>query len=117
MDISTDYDTDSSDFSGEAVRAYRWASASNADPEEMRALDAQDLERHCPLDNGRHDITVTDGDEDICAIPLPRELVHSIIKHLDIRSLTTFRGASKRAMEMVDGTFEYQEIMRRAPQM
>lgn len=99
------------------VRPYKWVYASNVDPEEIRALDAQNLELHCPLDNGRHDITVADEDQNLGGLPLPRELVYLIIKHLDIRSLTTFRCVSKYAMHMVDGTFEYQEIMKRAPQM
>lgn len=132
MDSPTNHDTVSSDFSDEdleshrctvarcgSVRPYMWVPALHAHPEDIKALDAQNLELRCPLDNGRHDITVADGDqhENVCALPLPRELVHLIIKHLDILSLTTFRRVSKRAMQMVDGTFEYQQIMKRAPQM
>lgn len=99
------------------VRPYRWISAINADPEEIRALDAQDLNFHCPLDNGRIDTTEALKNENLNAISLPPELVYWVIKHLDIRSLTTFRRVSKQAMLMVDGTFEYQQIMKRAPQM
>lgn len=96
---------------------YRWIPAYNADPEAIRALDAQDLKSHCPLDNGRHDITAADEDNDLGAISLPNELIYWVIKHLDIRSLTTFRRVSKCAMRRVDGTFEYQQIMKCAPQM
>lgn len=83
----------------------------------IRALDDQDLEVRCPLDNGRHDITAAATNQDLGMLSLPPELVWLIIKHLDIPSLTTFRRVSKRAMHMVDTAFEYQDIMKRAPQV
>lgn len=92
--------------------------AVDASPEEIRTLDSQDLEFHCPLDNGRHDITSAFSSQDLGTLsPLPAELVWSILKHLDIPTLATFRRVCKRAMHMVDTTFEYQQIMDRAPQM
>lgn len=81
----------------------------------LRTLDSQYLEFRCPLDNGRHDLNPASGD--LGQLPNILELMELIIKHLDIPSLTTFRRASKRAMQMVDATFEYQQIMKLAPQM
>lgn len=81
----------------------------------VKTLDSQDLEFRCPLDNGRHDLSSASGD--LGELPNLLEMMELIIKHLDIPSLTTFRRASKRAMQMVDATFEYQQIMKLAPQM
>lgn len=98
-----------------AFGQYRIIRADDADPSEIRALDSQDLEIHCPLDNGRHGFGPIS--QDLGTLSIPPELVWLIINHLDIPSLTTFRRVSKRAMHMVDTTLEYQQIMNRAPQM
>lgn len=71
----------------------------------------------CPLENGRHGFDLKADSPDLGKLALPLELMESIIKHLDISSLTMFRRVSKRAMHMVDSTFEYKQIMNRAPQM
>lgn len=96
---------------------YRWAFAIDADSKEIRALDAQDLERKCPLDNGKHDVTATSTDQGHRTFSLPAELLWLIIKHMDIPTLTTFRRVSKHAMSLVDETLEYKHIMKQAPQM
>lgn len=93
----------------EALRAGPWADV----PEQLRTLDSQNLELHCPLDNGRHNFEAAHID----LLPIPYELMEMIIKHLDIVSLTTFRRVSKQAMYMVDSTFEYKRIMDLAPQI
>lgn len=97
--------------------SYRWAFAIDADSKEIRALDAQDLELKCPLDNGRHDVTAASTDQGHSTFSLPVELLWSIIKHMDIPTLTTFRRVSKHAMSLVDTTLEYRHIMKHAPQM
>lgn len=79
------------------------------------AGDLRDLEIHCPLDNGRHDLKT--ASQDLGNLSIPSELVGLVINHMDIPTLTTFRRVSKYAMKMVDSTFEYQQIMNRAPQM
>lgn len=98
-------------------RQYRWVFAIDADSKEIRALDAQDLELKCPLDNGRHDVTAASTNQGLGTFSLPAELLWSIIKYMNIPTLTTFRRVSKYAMSLVDTTLEYQHIMKRAPQM
>lgn len=99
------------------LRQYRWVLAIDAGSKEIRALDAQDLELKCPLDNGRHDITAASTNQGLSTFSLPAELLWAIVKHMDIPTLTTFRRVSKHAMSLVDTTLEYQHIMNRAPQM
>lgn len=74
-------------------------------------------ESRCPLDNGRHDFGLLPDSPDLGRLALPLELMEFVLKHLDIPSLTTFRRVSKRAMNMVDSTFEYKEVLSQAPHM
>lgn len=97
--------------------SYQQHQQANDDNLAIKTLDSQDLESLCPLDNDRHDFDLSANSPDLGNLELSLELTELIIKHLDIPSLTTFRRVSKRAMHMVDSTFEYAQIMNRAPQM
>lgn len=99
------------------ISEYRWVYAIDADSKEIRALDAQDLGLKCPLDNGKHDVAAAGTNQGLRKFSLPPELLWSIIKHMDIPTLTTFRRVSKHAMSLVDTTLEYRHIMKHAPQM
>ena len=79
-------------------------------------LDDAQLERRCPLDNGRHDCTP------ICTCfstnqldRLPIELLIEVLLRLDIPSLTRFRSLNRRAMELVNSVHQYTAIMEHGP--
>lgn len=75
---------------------------------------AEDLARHCPLDNGRHDfhkITATLGGLDI----LPLEILNMIVSDLDLHTLTTFQAVNKCARLHVDRLPQYKIIFTKAP--
>ncbi|KAG8164094.1 hypothetical protein KVR01_006012 [Diaporthe batatas] len=83
---------------------------------DARYIPPEILKGYCRLDNGRHDFGIQPDSPDLGWLgQFPFELVEIILKHLDIPSLTTFRRVSKRAMHTVDSTFEYKEVVRRAP--
>lgn len=72
-------------------------------------LDLVDLERCCPLDNGRHDkqdIT-TPGFLDA----LPHELTQTVLLDLDLRSLTTLRRVNRCTRLTIDKLWQYKEIV------
>lgn len=72
-------------------------------------LDDRDLERTCPLDNGRHTIIVSHDLGTLDALPL--ELLRLILVRTDLRSLTNFRRINNRAIQIVDSILEYQTIV------
>lgn len=93
-----------------------WIPIAAGESREIKTLDSQNLEYHCPLDNGRHSFEITS--QDLGALSaIPTELLWSITKHLDIPSLTAFRRVSKYARNVVDESIEYQCTMIHAPQM
>ena len=91
--------------------------------EQNRILDIvlthTELERHCPLDNGRHDgvalssqnIDPTLGNLDM----LPLELCTDILLGLDLQSLTQFRTINRRARFVVDNLPQYRDVITHAP--
>lgn len=82
------------------------------------------LERHCPLDNSHHEIsleasaglnklhpqTALGALED-----LPLELLQEVLHNLDLQSLTDFRSVSKRARHLVSCIPRYHTIIRHVP--
>ena len=72
----------------------------------------------CPLDNGRH--------TDASILPrwrcsagqldqLPAELLIQVLLYTDLPSLTRFRRANRRAMELVDSVPQYAAIIKHCP--
>jgi hypothetical protein len=72
-------------------------------------LEPIDLERGCPLDNGRQgrQATATLGTLEI----LPVELVQIVLLDLDLQSLTSLRRVNRRAMVTIDMLCQYSEII------
>jgi hypothetical protein len=72
-------------------------------------LEPVDLERGCPLDNGRHEMqdTATLGTLE----SLPVELAHTILLGLDLQSLTTLRRVNRRMRLTIDSIWQYNEII------
>lgn len=68
----------------------------------------------CPLDHEKHDCTTLAnarvGDLHI----LPSEIRHHVLSFLDIKSLLTFRRASKLAMNLVHSNTEYYKVVTKA---
>lgn len=82
-------------------------------PKLLKTLDHAQLRVRCPLDNGH-----------ITTIPLraaghlerlPNELLDLVLLSVDIPSLTVFRRASRRAMQMVDSLHQYAAIIKHCP--
>ncbi|KAH7333252.1 hypothetical protein BKA65DRAFT_459953 [Rhexocercosporidium sp. MPI-PUGE-AT-0058] len=73
-------------------------------------LEPVDLERGCPLDNGRldkqHDTTTLGTLE-----TLPVELLQTILLDLDLQSLTSLRRVNRRARLAIDMLWQYNEII------
>jgi hypothetical protein len=70
------------------------------------------LARHCPLDNGRHAISV-----DLNTAPrlgslsvLPVELQNEVLRNMDIETLLVWRRVNKRAMDLVAGLMEWKKV-------
>jgi hypothetical protein len=79
-------------------------------------LDNAQLEKRCPLDNGRHDCTPTStcfATNQLDRLPL--ELLIEVLVQLDIPSLTRFRGLNRRTMELVNSVHEYTAIIEHCP--
>jgi hypothetical protein len=72
-------------------------------------LEPVDLERGCPLDNGRHDKrdTATLG----TLGTLPVELIQTILLDLDLQSLTSLRRVNRRTRLTIDTLWQYNEII------
>jgi hypothetical protein len=72
-------------------------------------LEPVDLERGCPLDNGRHD------KQDVATLgtleALPVELVQTILLDLDLQSLTSLRRVNRRTRLTIDTLWQYNEII------
>ena len=76
-------------------------------------LDQNDLAYRCPLDNGRH---TTNPEADLGELALlPPELLHRLLRQLDIQSLTDLRRVNQQAMILVDSVPEYRVIVTHAP--
>jgi len=79
-------------------------------------LTNEQLEEHCPLDNGRHDCTpISTGFATSQLDRLPVELVIEILLLLDIPSLTRFRRLNRRAMQLVNSIRQYAAIIQHCP--
>jgi hypothetical protein len=76
-------------------------------------LEPVNLERGCPLDNGRHDKqhSATLG----ALEALPVELLQIVLLDLDLQSLTLLRHVNRRARFTIDTLWQYSEIIRYAP--
>jgi hypothetical protein len=80
---------------------------------EDHTLDDNGIENTCPLDNNKHYI-----DPQFCLgllDNLPLEILCDVLVGIDLRSLTDFRRANKRAMQVVNSIPEYQLIVRNCP--
>ena len=79
-------------------------------------LDDAQLEKCCPLDNGRHDCTpISTSFATNQLFRLPVELVIEILLQLDIPSLTRFRSLNRRAMQLVNSVRQYAAIIKHCP--
>lgn len=79
-------------------------------------VEAEELARHCPLDNGRHDFTnnnmaTTLGDLAV----MPPEVLSMMLSALDLCSLTIFRAVNKCSRLHVDNLPQYKIIFAHAP--
>ncbi|KAF1942876.1 hypothetical protein EJ02DRAFT_433709 [Clathrospora elynae] len=74
------------------------------------------LARHCPLDNGRHTLTVNyNTAPNLSALDcLPIELQQQIVLDLDLASLLVFRRVNKRAMDLVASLIKWKHITKHA---
>jgi hypothetical protein len=76
------------------------------------------LQKHCPLDNGRHDPHNNQPRSPPLGVlwhGFPVEITHSILKLLDLQSLTDFRAVSWDARALVSTVSPYQAIVQHAP--
>ena len=79
-------------------------------------LDDAQLETRCPLDNGRHNCTPIStcfATNQLDRQPL--ELLIEVLLHLDIPSLTRFRGLNRFTMELVNSVHQYTSIIEHCP--
>ena len=72
-----------------------------------------DIQNPCPLDNGRHSYPHTSTLGNLEQLPL--ELINMLLIQLDIQSLTNFRRANQRAMQVIDQIPQYKKIILYAP--
>ena len=74
------------------------------------------IERHCPLDNGRHVNESLPFRHSIGRLDkLPNELFTETMLYLDVMSLTDFRRVNRCAMQLVDGIRQYATIFKHCP--
>jgi hypothetical protein len=77
-------------------------------------LEAKDLERCCPLDNGHHE-----GQEPSATLgqldTLPLELLQPILLDLDLKSLTALRSVNRTFRKTIDSIKEYDDIITHGP--
>ncbi|KAF9484897.1 hypothetical protein BDN70DRAFT_824681 [Pholiota conissans] len=81
-------------------------------------LDDAQLEKHCPLDNGRYDCTPpsTSFATKLNQLDrLPLELLIEVLLQLDIPSLTRFRRLNRRTMMLVNSVHQYTAIIEHCP--
>ena len=79
-------------------------------------LDHAQLERRCPLDNGRCIDTSIPARYPVGQLDrLPAELLILVLTYTDIPSLTRFRGVNRRAMELADSIPQYAAIIKHCP--
>jgi hypothetical protein len=75
-----------------------------------RVLNHQDLEDHCPLDQGSHQKAPNFDLGSLSRLPI--EVLHLIFALLDLRTLTDVRRISRAAMQLVSSTTPYRFITR-----
>lgn len=76
-------------------------------------LDENNLERDCPLDNGRHQKL---PEYDLGALDsLPLEILQEAILYLDFDTLAALRRVNARAMEVVDSVPAYRATLQLCP--
>jgi len=75
-------------------------------------LDDNELDEHCPLDIGRHNLdpACNLGSLDL----LPPELLNAVLSQLDLQSLTNFRRVNQQAMGLVNSVPHYQTVVKHA---
>jgi hypothetical protein len=82
-------------------------------------IQPQSLQRHCPLDNDRlrpHAAKTPASLVNIGVLKtLPLEIIHSILKILDLQCLTDFRAASWCARALVDSIPSYSAMVQHCP--
>jgi hypothetical protein len=71
--------------------------------------DIATLRKRCPLDYGRH--TRVPAIRNLGNLgKLPAELLHQILRDIDLQTLLAFREVSMSAMGTVDGVMEYAKV-------
>ncbi|KAI9677624.1 MAG: hypothetical protein M1817_006578 [Caeruleum heppii] len=84
-------------------------------------IDHDDLERHCPLDVGRHDPLLKDGSFKNAGPSmgilnkLPVELLHTVLLDLDLRSLIALRVVNRCVRLAVDALPHFNVIVTHTP--
>lgn len=73
-------------------------------------LDPAILLTSYPLDYGRHNVVTQYDLGDLAK--LPTEVLHLVLKQVDIESLLNFRRVNNMAMYTVDGVTEYKQVRR-----
>lgn len=85
-------------------------------PASQKRLDAIDrnlLETICPLDNGTIKASFIQG-----TLPtFPVEIWLNVLLHADLQTLTTFRAVSSTARTLVDGLYQYKDILDHYPSL
>ncbi|KAK1750745.1 hypothetical protein QBC47DRAFT_309173 [Echria macrotheca] len=82
----------------------------------VSTLSNQELEKHCPLDNGKYLHPSRPAKYLLGRIDkLPNELLPWLIRHMDIPAITRFRQVNRRAMAIVDSVPEYADILKACP--
>lgn len=76
-------------------------------------LDDNELDEHCPLDNGQHTLQPSCGLGRLDVLPL--EILNVILSKLDLQSLTDIRRINQRAMVLVNSFPHYQAVVDHAP--
>ena len=71
------------------------------------------LERHCPLDHGRHDLQPKASLGDLDVVPL--DILTAILLLIDLRTIYAIRRVNQYAMALVDSVLEYRHLVAYAP--
>ncbi|KAM3549768.1 hypothetical protein ARSEF4850_008684 [Beauveria asiatica] len=79
-------------------------------------LDDAQLATRCPLDNVRCSVVTSPPRYSAGQLDrLPTEILFQVLLYADIASLTAFRRANRRAMELVDSVPQYTAIIKHCP--
>jgi hypothetical protein len=101
------------DMSDEEFRMLTWSPPPLYD----LTIDTLFLDKHRPLDIGRHQSPATCNIDDSMGSlgTLPTELISETLSLLDLQTLTDFRSICWRSRALVDGIQSYQILVHRCP--